>query len=153
VALRSRQDATLGVFCVLDRRSRELARGEEQALQVIARQVAGQLALWRRSSGAGTVIPFNHPADRRRQPERPGPDAALVELLGLRRTDLAVDQHMLRSHEVAVLFDVTERTITNWAASNKLPSWRTAGGHLRFRTEDVLNLLAKTSGTSGEAGG
>jgi excisionase family DNA binding protein len=76
-----------------------------------------------------------------------------VELLGLRRTDLAVDQHMLRSHEVAVLFDVTERTITNWAASNKLPSWRTAGGHLRFRTEDVLNLLAKTSGTSGEAGG
>jgi excisionase family DNA binding protein len=141
VPLRSRQDSTLGVFCVLDRRSRELSKREQQAMQVIARQVAGQLALWRRSAGPATP-PAQHPADRREQPDRPGPDAALVELLGLRRTGLAVDQHLLRSHEVAMLFDVTERTVTNWAASKKLPSWRTAGGHLRFRTEDVLALLA-----------
>ncbi|MDQ6615613.1 MAG: helix-turn-helix domain-containing protein, partial [Actinomycetota bacterium] len=40
---------------------------------------------------------------------------------------------MLRSHEVAVLFDVTDRTVINWAAAKKLPSIRTAGGHLRFR--------------------
>jgi excisionase family DNA binding protein len=140
VPLRSRQDSTLGVFCVLDRRSRELSKREQQAMQVIARQVAGQLALWRRSASPATPA-AEHPADRR-QPDRPGPDAALVELLGLRRTGLAVDQHLLRSHEVAMLFDVTERTVTNWAASKKLPSWRTAGGHLRFRTEDVLALLA-----------
>jgi excisionase family DNA binding protein len=49
---------------------------------------------------------------------------------------------LLRSHEVAVLFDVTDRTVINWAAANKLPSIRTAGGHLRFRGEDVLALLA-----------
>lgn len=141
VPLRNRQDSTLGVFCVLDRRSRELSKREQQAMQVIARQVAGQLALWRKSAGP-TPATGGHPADRRSSPDRPGPDAALVELLGLRRTGLAVDQHLLRSHEVAMLFDVTERTVTNWAASKKLPSWRTAGGHLRFRTEDVLSLLA-----------
>jgi excisionase family DNA binding protein len=141
VPLRNRQDSTLGVFCVLDRRSRELSKREQQAMQVIARQVAGQLALWRKSAGP-TPATAGHPADRRASADRPGPDAALVELLGLRRTGLAVDQHLLRSHEVAMLFDVTERTVTNWAASKKLPSWRTAGGHLRFRTEDVLSLLA-----------
>ena len=53
-----------------------------------------------------------------------------------------MEQHLLRSHEVAVLFDVTERTVINWAASKKLPSLRTAGGHLRFRSEDVVALLA-----------
>jgi excisionase family DNA binding protein len=52
-----------------------------------------------------------------------------------------------------MLFDVTERTVTNWAASKKLPSWRTAGGHLRFRTEDVLSLLAsRTDGWGSESG-
>jgi excisionase family DNA binding protein len=44
-----------------------------------------------------------------------------------------------------VLFDVTERTVINWAASKKLPSLRTAGGHLRFRSDDVLALLAGRS--------
>jgi excisionase family DNA binding protein len=48
---------------------------------------------------------------------------------------------LLRSHEVAVLFDVTDRTVINWAAAGKLPSIRTAGGHLRFRGEDVMALL------------
>jgi excisionase family DNA binding protein len=74
-----------------------------------------------------------------------GPDAALVDLLGVRQSGLG-HQHLLRSHEVAVLFDVTERTVINWASSNKLPSLRTAGGHLRFRSEDVLALLAVRSG-------
>jgi excisionase family DNA binding protein len=50
--------------------------------------------------------------------------------------------HLLRSQEVAELFDVTERTVINWAAAGKLPSLRTIGGHLRFRREDVLRLLA-----------
>ena len=59
-----------------------------------------------------------------------------------------MEQHLLRSHEVAVLFDVTERTVINWAAAKKLPSLRTAGGHLRFRSEDVLALLAGRSSSS-----
>jgi excisionase family DNA binding protein len=36
---------------------------------------------------------------------------------------------------------VTDRTVINWAAAGKLPSIRTAGGHLRFRGEDVMALL------------
>ncbi len=55
--------------------------------------------------------------------------------------------HLLRSHEVAVIFDVTERTVINWAASGKLPSLRTIGGHLRFRRDDVLRSLAAGHGT------
>ena len=58
------------------------------------------------------------------------------------RPGSGVEQHLLRSHEVAVLFDVTERTVINWASSKKLPSLRTAGGHLRFRSEDEVALLA-----------
>jgi len=143
VQLRNRSDATLGVFCVLDRRVRELNRREQQAMQAIGRQIAGQIVLWRRTATPKPAVP--HPAERRRMPDRPGPDAALVDLLGLRRNGLGVDQHLLRSHEVAVLFDVTERTVINWAASKKLPSLRTAGGHLRFRSEDVLALLAGRS--------
>ncbi len=50
--------------------------------------------------------------------------------------------NLLRSQEVAEIFDVTERTVINWAAAGKLPSLRTIGGHLRFRREDVLRLLA-----------
>ncbi|MDA8044145.1 MAG: helix-turn-helix domain-containing protein [Actinomycetota bacterium] len=49
---------------------------------------------------------------------------------------------LLRSHEVATIFDVTERTVINWAAAGKLPSLRTIGGHLRFRRDDVMRLLS-----------
>ena len=61
-------------------------------------------------------------------------------------TKQAADGHsLLRSHEVAALFDVTERTVINWAASGKLACLRTVGGHLRFRSEDVMSLLEANS--------
>ena len=53
---------------------------------------------------------------------------------------------LLRSQEVAVLFDVTERTVINWAAAGKLPCLRTIGGHLRFRRDDVMRLLSNSGG-------
>jgi hypothetical protein len=43
---------------------------------------------------------------------------------------------------VAVIFDVTERTVINGAAGGKLPSLRTIGGHLRFGRDGVMRLLA-----------
>lgn len=154
--LRTRQSALLGVLCVLDRRPRELTPRERQALTAVARQVAGQLALWRRAgaagpSGVGPAAPSGgavsgaagvlsalggEPAS-----DVPQPPAAPGErhLLRLERDG---SDELLRSHEVAVLFDVTDRTVINWAAAGKLPSIRTAGGHLRFRGEDVLALLA-----------
>jgi excisionase family DNA binding protein len=150
--LRTSLDATLGVFCVMDRRARQLTAPEHQAMSAIARQVTNQIILWRRTTAPKPDL--LQTAHRRRSSDRvggnrPGPDAALVDLLGLRRPGSGVEQRLLRSHEVAVLFDVTERTVINWAASRKLPSLRTAGGHLRFRTEDVVALLARraTPGT------
>lgn len=57
------------------------------------------------------------------------------------------DRHpLLRSQEVAELFDVTERTVINWAAAGKLPCLRTIGGHLRFRRDDVMRLLSNSGG-------
>jgi excisionase family DNA binding protein len=143
--LRTSLETTLGVFCVMDRRVRQLSGAEHQAMGAIARQVTDQIVLWRRTTAPRPEAVQNGP--RRRSSDRiggnrPGPDAALVELIGLRRPGSGVEQHLLRSHEVAVLFDVTERTVINWAASKKLPSLRTAGGHLRFRSEDVVALLA-----------
>jgi excisionase family DNA binding protein len=144
--LRSGVDGTaLGVFCVMDRRVRQLSGAEHQAMSAIARQVTDQIVLWRRTTASKPEPILTGP--RRRSTDRiggsrPGPDAALVELIGLRRPGSGVEQHLLRSHEVAVLFDVTERTVINWASSKKLPSLRTAGGHLRFRSEDVVALLA-----------
>jgi excisionase family DNA binding protein len=139
IPLRSGQQAKVGVLCVLDRRARELTTREQQAMSAVARQVTGQLLLWRRSASAAD--PLHRPDRRRGAADSRGPDAALVALLGVRQPGLGVDQHLLRSHEVAVLFNVTERTVINWASSNKLASLRTAGGHLRFRSEDVLALL------------
>lgn len=142
VALRHGDGPILGVVVVLDRWLRQASRREQRALMAVARQAAGHLAMLRRSPVVPTAMPapmfFGAPA-------RPDPLSGLVSL---RRAGAVPDgQQLLRSHEVAVLFDVTERTVINWAASGKLPSLRTIGGHLRFRREDVLELLdGRTSG-------
>jgi len=72
-----------------------------------------------------------------------GPASPAEHPNGVKQT---ADGHtLLRSHEVAALFDVTERTVINWAASGKLACLRTVGGHLRFRSEDVMSLLEANS--------
>jgi excisionase family DNA binding protein len=148
--LRTRQSTLLGVLCIADRRPRELQPRERQALSAIARQVAGQLAMWRRGSPAASSPPAMTTAsasalaptaaERPLRPEmlrmpEPVPDRPLLHL------HREGGDELLRSHEVAVLFDVTDRTVINWAAAGKLPSIRTAGGHLRFRGGDVMALL------------
>ena len=55
--LRTRQSTLLGVLCIADRRTRELQPRERQALSAIARQVAGQLAMWRRGTPAASSAP------------------------------------------------------------------------------------------------
>ncbi|MGH9124967.1 MAG: B12-binding domain-containing protein [Acidimicrobiales bacterium] len=159
-ALRSRQGSVLGVLCVLDRRPRELSPRERQALAAVARQVAGQLAMWRRATGGGSPVgaiagaPMGAsapPVDVTGAASRLAVPAEAGDAVGaggdgptryLLRLERDSGEELLRSHEVAVLFDVTDRTVINWAAAGKLPSIRTAGGHLRFRGEDVLSLLA-----------
>ncbi len=52
-----------------------------------------------------------------------------------------LDDRLLRTHEVAVLFQVSERAVTDWAARGRLPSVRTPGGHRRYPARAVRELL------------
>ncbi len=146
VPLRSRQNTLLGVLCVLDKRSRDLSNRERQALTAISRQIVGQLVMWRRagtaSSAGQAAVSESASEDRIGRHDRLGVAARSASERPRLHVHRDGGEELLRSHEVAVLFDVTDRTVINWAAANKLPSIRTAGGHLRFRGDDVLALLA-----------
>ncbi|MEO7557298.1 MAG: helix-turn-helix domain-containing protein [Acidimicrobiales bacterium] len=48
---------------------------------------------------------------------------------------------LLRTREVAALFQVSERAVTDWAKKGRLPSMRTPGGHHRYPAEAVHELL------------
>lgn len=47
---------------------------------------------------------------------------------------------LLLPSEVAKVFRVNPKTVTRWVKAGKLAAIRTAGGHRRFRTEDVKAL-------------
>ena len=48
---------------------------------------------------------------------------------------------LLRTREVALLFQVSERAVTDWARRGRIPSVRTPGGHRRYPAEEVRALL------------
>lgn len=137
MALRDQGGAVIGVVCLFDRGVRNVSRREQRTLAATARQLTAQLVQLRRPAPLASAAPVMgnpawqalRPVDGRSTPSR-------------RAAVLPDGQQLLRSHEVAVLFDVTERTVINWAAAGKLPSLRTIGGHLRFRSDDVYGLLS-----------
>jgi len=47
----------------------------------------------------------------------------------------------LMATELAAFCEVDLKTIHNWANRGKMPFWRTAGRHLRFRRLDVVDFL------------
>lgn len=53
----------------------------------------------------------------------------------------ALDGRLLRTREVALLFQVSERAVTDWARRGRLPSVRTPGGHRRYPASAVRALL------------
>jgi len=70
-----------------------------------------------------------------------GPDRRHV---GDSRRGLNVDgnnERLLTPGEVAALFRVDPKTVTRWAASGRITSIRTPGGHRRFRESEVRALL------------
>ena len=121
IALRNSQHHLLGVLCILDRRPRQLTGRERQVADAIARQLSSQLERHHKSD----------PCTARNQQSTD------------RTTCRDSRGDLLRTRDVAALFDVTPRTVSNWATDNKLPSVRTAGQQLRFRRHDVLALLAR----------
>lgn len=50
---------------------------------------------------------------------------------------------LLTISEVARIFRVDPKTVSRWAAQNKLRSTRTVGGHRRFYKDDVYKMLEK----------
>jgi excisionase family DNA binding protein len=53
----------------------------------------------------------------------------------------ALSGRLLRTREVALLFQVSERAVTDWARRGRLPSVRTPGGHRRYPAAAVRDLL------------
>jgi len=51
------------------------------------------------------------------------------------------NERLLTPGEVATLFRVDPKTVTRWAASGRITSIRTPGGHRRFRESEVRALL------------
>ena len=60
------------------------------------------------------------------------------------------NERLLTPGEVAALFRVDPKTVTRWAASGRITSIRTPGGHRRFRESEVRNLLSGGGEASSE---
>ena len=70
------------------------------------------------------------------------------ELVGGRRVRTRSSGRLLRTREVALLFEVSERAVTDWATKGRIPSIRTPGGHRRYPADAVAALLAAEGRTS-----
>jgi excisionase family DNA binding protein len=67
---------------------------------------------------------------------------ALVDALtGANGTTVDLRGRLLRTREVALLFRVSERAVTDWARRGRIPSVRTPGGHRRYPAAEVWALL------------
>ena len=70
--------------------------------------------------------------------------ALVVELFGDVAVPSNVDGRLLRTREVALLFQVSERAVTDWARKGRVPSVRTPGGHRRYPALQIRALLLDT---------
>jgi excisionase family DNA binding protein len=52
-----------------------------------------------------------------------------------------LESKMMRPCEVAIVLQVSRRTISDWARAGRLPFILTPGGHRRFRARDVRRLI------------
>jgi excisionase family DNA binding protein len=53
----------------------------------------------------------------------------------------ALEGQLLRTSDVATLFQVSERTVSEWAKRGQIPSVRTPGGHRRYPADGIRTLL------------
>ena len=80
----------------------------------------------------------NHPT---MEPKR---DELLAELFGNSGVPPMLAGRLLRTREVAQLFQVSERTVAEWARRGRIPSVRTPGGHRLYPADQVRRLLVAT---------
>ena len=79
--------------------------------------------------------------ERSRADER---DALVVELFGAGAVPPSFEGRLLRTREVALLFQVSERAVTDWARKGRIRSVRTPGGHRRYPASHVRSLLQES---------
>lgn len=82
--------------------------------------------------------------------DRPSDERSMLvtELFGTDPAAASLRGRLLRTREVALLFQVSERAVTDWARRGRLPSVRTPGGHRRYPADQVYELLAQTGRVS-----
>ncbi len=61
-----------------------------------------------------------------------------------------LEGQLLRTSDVATLFQVSERTVSEWARRGQIPSVRTPGGHRRYPADGIRVVLQ--DGRQAEAG-
>lgn len=52
------------------------------------------------------------------------------------------DEELLTPSEVARKFKVDPKTVTRWAKAGKITSFRTLGGHRRYKASEVARLMS-----------
>jgi excisionase family DNA binding protein len=124
---RARSGTVNGVVAVLDRAAHDIGPSQRTAMVALIRRLD---AIRSTASGA----PNDGPG-KWRPPEWQA---------GSLQHDPAVEidissptARLLHTRDVASTFNVTERTVMNWAASGRLHAVRTLGGQLRFRQGEV----------------
>ncbi len=65
----------------------------------------------------------------------------LKELFGSDEIPPMLAGRLLRTREVARLFQVSERTVAEWARRGRIPSVRTPGGHRLYPAEQIREVL------------
>jgi excisionase family DNA binding protein len=122
----------IGTLGVVDYVARLLRDDQRRYLETLANNVMSELELGRRTR-ADAARGATGPADR-----------LLARVVDLRRPNgdpAHGGSDVLTTRDLARLFRVSPRTVTNWAAQGRLRAVQTAGGHYRFDADDVLAFL------------
>lgn len=85
----------------------------------------------------------DHPVDQQRQ--------KLLNLLFGDDVPVVLEGQLLRTADVALLFEVSERTVSEWAKKGQIPSVRTPGGHRRYPADGIRALLEQGRGAGPRA--
>ena len=90
---------------------------------------------------ARSTVDSNSPADSDRLPDPQRTRQALLKQLFGPHIPSSIPMQLLRTGDVALLFHVSERTVSEWARRGRIPSVRTPGGQRRYPVEPILSLL------------
>ena len=60
-----------------------------------------------------------------------------------RYQDAETAQDLLRTSDVAALFQVSTRTVSEWARRGRVPCMRTPGGQWRYPAEPIRQLVSR----------